>query len=265
MAYRAVVFDLFGTLTRAVRRGGWHQRMAGALGCDPQALSGLLDETFSMRARGGDGRLEIRRLAWRLGHRPSSAEVTEALRLRGRAIRASIQLRPDAMSTLYALRRWGLRTGLVSDCTEDLPRIMARLPIAPVFDATVYSAHLGVTKPHPALFLTVSHRLGVEPAECLYVGDGGGHELSGAEAVGMTAVRLAAPDLARHLTFAADVGWTGLTVTTLAEIFDLVLYQPVDDPYLSITRTRPDDPPTVRVSGSYWANGGADIHPAECR
>lgn len=265
--FRAVVFDLFGTLTRAVRRGAWYQLMARALECDPEVLSGVLDKTFAMRARGGDGRLEIRRIAWRLGRRPTAAQVSEALRLRHRAIRASLQLRPDAMSTLQSLRRRGLRVGLISDCTEDLPAILASLPIAALLDAAVYSAHLGVVKPHPAMYLTVCHRLGVEPEHCLYVGDGDGHELSGAEAVGMTAVRLAAPDLSGHLTFAPDVDFTGPSVTALRQVLDLVPSGPGVGraQFRAAPSHRSGNRVPANAAGSYWAHGGADIHPAECR
>ncbi len=38
----------------------------------------------------------------------------------------------------------------------------------------------------------------------------------------MTAVRLAAPDLADHLVFAADVGWSGRSVTGLVGVLDEV-------------------------------------------
>jgi putative hydrolase of the HAD superfamily len=97
------------------------------------------------------------------------------------------------------------------------------MPIAELLDATVYSVHLGVTKPHPALFQTVCHRLGVRPEQCVYVGDGGGRELSGARSVGMTAVRLAAPDLVSHLVFDREPDWDGATVASLSAAADLAL------------------------------------------
>jgi putative hydrolase of the HAD superfamily len=101
--------------------------------------------------------------------------------------------------------------------------MLPRMPIAELLDATVYSVHLGVTKPHPALFETVCHRLDVRPEECLYVGDGGGRELSGARSVGMTAVRLAAPDLTGHLVFDREPDWGGASVTSLSAAADLAL------------------------------------------
>ena len=44
------------------------------------------------------------------------------------------------------------------------------------------------------------------------------HELTGARLLGMTAVRLDAPDLGAHLTFDADVDWTGPVVDSLDDV-----------------------------------------------
>jgi len=224
LPYEAVVFDFYGTLTQAIRRGAAHDAIARALGCDPPAFRALLDLTFRARARGdlGGGGGMLRELARRLGRRPTDAQLERADRLWQSAVRTSIHLRPDAVPTLSGVRRRGLRTGLVSDCTHDLPPIVAELPIGPLLDAAVYSCALGVVKPDPRLFLTASRRLAVSPAECLYVGDGGGQELSGARAVGMAAVRLAEPDLAGHLVFGVERGWTGPTVRTLTDVLALL-------------------------------------------
>jgi putative hydrolase of the HAD superfamily len=260
--YRAVIFDFFGTLTQAVRRGGWHLHMARILGCDPAAFALLLDQTFTDRAAGGDARIELRRLAWHLGRQPTAAQVTKALQIRHSAVQASIVLRPDALNTLWRLHEEGVPVGLVSDCTEDLPRLMADMPVSALLDAAVYSAHVGVVKPHPALYLTACHRLGVDPTDCLYVGDGGGRELTGARQVGMTAVRLTAPDLGRHLTYTAEASWTGPTTDTLAGVLDLVLRPALPRPRIGMG---PDERRSGAAAGSYWAHGGVRAHAGERR
>jgi putative hydrolase of the HAD superfamily len=217
------VFDFFGTLTGAVKYNRVHARVAQALGCDPVAFTVLLERTYAARVRGelGDARNAMRWIAWQLGRSPTAAQVTEAVRLRRRAMRAALKLRPDAICTLWRLRSAGLRTGLVSDCTDEVPGLVAELPVARLLDATVYSIHLGVGKPDVGLFLTVSRRLGVTPSRCLYVGDGDGRELSGARSAGMTPVRFAAPDLSGHLVFDPEPDWTGYTVRSLSAVVEL--------------------------------------------
>lgn len=223
--YAAVIFDFFGTLTMAMTRGPAHDQAAAALGCEPTAFKAMLDRTYPDRASGRfhDAGTALRHIASQLGRFPSPAQVAKAVQLTTHGVRTATRLRPDAVATLRRLRDLGLRTGLVSDCTQELPAMLPSLPIAGLLDATVFSVYLGVVKPDPALFLTACRRLGVGPQQCLYVGDGGGRELSGARAVGMTAVRLAAPDLAGHLVFDQEPQWTGATVTGLSAVADLVL------------------------------------------
>lgn len=223
-AYGAVVFDFFGTLTRSVQRGPQHAELARSLGVEPEAVRGVLDRTFRARARGRYGSAEatLRWVIEQAGGRPQASQVRAAVPARVNALRADTRLRSDAVSVLTALRRRGLATALISDCTHELPAFLPSLPVAPLLDAKIYSVRLGVCKPDPKIYLAACSELGLRPSECLYVGDGGSHELSGAAAVGMTPVRLTAPDLANHLVFDADTNFAGRTVRSLTEIVGVV-------------------------------------------
>ena len=223
-AYRAVVFDFFGTLTRAVHRGPQHAAIARSLGADPDAVTGVLDRTFRARARGRYGSAEatLRWVIEQAGGRPREAQVKAGVPARINALRADTRLRADAVSVLAALRRRGLATAVVSDCTHELPAFLPQLPVAPLLDASIYSVRLGVCKPDPAIYLAACDELDVPPSECLYIGDGGSNELTGAAAIGMTPVRLAAPDLAHHLVYDADTNFAGRTVRSLTEVVSLI-------------------------------------------
>jgi putative hydrolase of the HAD superfamily len=222
--YRAVVFDFFGTLTRSVRRGPHHAAIARSLGCDPELVRHVLDRTFHSRARGTFGSAEatLRWVSEQAGGRPLRSQVQAAVPARVDALRADTQLRADAVSALRAVKSRGLGTALISDCTHELPAFLPSLPVAPLLDAQVFSVELGICKPAPEIYLAACDRLGVAAQECVYVGDGGSRELSGAEAVGMTAVRLAAPDLSDHLVFDQDSEFRGRSVTSLTEILALI-------------------------------------------
>ena len=222
-AYRAVVFDFFGTLTRSVRRGPQHADIARALGCDPDVVAGILNRTFRTRARGvfGSAEATLRWVTEQAGGRPRSEQLAAAMPARIDALRADTVLRAEAVGTLAALKEHGFATGLISDCTHELPAFLPRLPVAALLDAQIFSIEQGVCKPDPRIYLAACVQLGVAPQECLYVGDGGSRELTGAEAVGMTAVRLAAPDLADHLVFDHDTGFHGRSITDLTEVLEL--------------------------------------------
>ncbi|MEU8237072.1 HAD family hydrolase [Actinoplanes missouriensis] len=227
-AYRAVVFDFFGTLTRSVQRGPQHADIARSLGADPEAVTGVLDSTFRARACGRYGSAEatLRWVIEQAGGRPRPGAIRAAMPARIDALRADTQLRSDAVSALTAIRGRGVRTAVISDCTHELPAFLPGLPVAPLLDAQIYSVELGVCKPDPEIYLAACDRLGVAPSDCLYVGDGGSHELTGAAAVGMTPVRLAAPDLASHLVFDADTNFAGRTVRSLTDVLALLRHTP---------------------------------------
>ena len=223
-AYRAVLFDFFGTVTRSVQRGPKHAEIARLLGCAPEAMIEVLDRSFRARARGAFGSAEatLRWVAEQAGGCPDPADLRAALAARVDAVRSETRLRPDAVRTLSALKRRGIATGLISDCAYELPVFLPGLPVAPLLDTTVFSVQTGHCKPDPQIYLIACRDLGVLPEDCLYVGDGGSHELTGATDVGMTAVRLTAPDLADHLVYDADADFAGPCVGSLTEVVDLV-------------------------------------------
>ena len=223
-AYRAVVFDFFGTLTRSVQRGAQHAEIARNLGCDPEAVVDVLDRSFRARARGlfGSAEATLRWVSEQAGGRPDRSQVRAAIAARVDALETDTHLRPDAVTTLYALKRLGLSTAVISDCTHELPAFLPRLAVAPLLDASIFSVQVGRCKPDPLIYLAACRELGALPEECLYIGDGGSRELTGAAAVGMTAVRLTAPDLVDHLVFDADVDFVGPSVDSLIEVLGLI-------------------------------------------
>ncbi len=220
MRFRAVIFDFFGTLTEAVIRGPAHARIARRLGCDPEAMATALNDSFRARARGDYGSpvAALSRVVSGLTGRPTDEELSRAVADRFDAILADTRLRTDAVPVLRAVRASGLGTGLISDCTSELPVFLPDLAVGPLLDVCVYSIEMGACKPDPTLYRAACDRLGVPARECLFVGDGGSRELTGAQAVGMTAVRLAAPDLSGHLSFDLDTEFRGPAIESLSAL-----------------------------------------------
>ncbi len=226
MNLRAIVFDYFGTLTvatpAAVRRAG-AARVATVLGVDPELFSATISSTFTERSTGrfGDLRQTMEWLAWRCGGRPSEGQVTEACTVRSEIEGTyARQVRADAVATLRFLRDRGLRIGVISDCTHELPELWPSLAVAPWVDAAVFSVTMGERKPHPSLYRAACAGLEVGIDEVVYVGDGGSNELSGARALGIPAVRLVADDAVGALVYDAEDEWTGPVIDGLAALSD---------------------------------------------
>jgi putative hydrolase of the HAD superfamily len=220
---RAVVFDFYGTLTPAASDAIWARdaaAVADALGVPAASMIAMLGESFGERMSGalGDTAQTLRTLAARMGFQPTPEQVDAAARVRQRLQTSLFTPRPEAVPVITSLRARGLRIGLVSDCTSELPAAWPALPLSALVDAAVFSCVEGTRKPDPRLFLAVAGRLGVSPAECLYVGDGGGRELTGAGGVGMRAVLLAGPDWYRHGAVEREADWSGRRISSLTEL-----------------------------------------------
>ncbi|WP_067186759.1 HAD family hydrolase [Microtetraspora niveoalba] len=228
MPFRAVIFDFFGTLTPSTPSHVWDEhaaRSAAELGIPAQDWRAALDASFPERAVGslGDLRATFRTLAGRCGAEVGETMLAAACAARLAAQRELFILREDAVPTLTALRAEGLRVGVLSDCTVELSEAWPSLPLSALVDAAVLSCEVGRRKPDPELFDLAARRLDVTPQECLYIGDGGGRELTGASACGMRAVMLRADDWWDNYAHSREDDWPGPYLSSLKEALGLVV------------------------------------------
>ena len=222
----AVVFDFFGTLTPVSPNEAWASnaaKLAVVFGAPSAAVLQVLDDTFPERISGafGDVRQTMQAIGDRLGVQLSDDQLFEASRIRREVQEAMFALRPEALGVIGALRERGMRIGLVSDCTSELPDAWPGLSLAALIDAPVFSCVERTRKPDPKLFHAVAQRLPADPAACLYIGDGGGRELTGASGIGMRAVLLAGPDWHAHTDHNRDgreADWAGPRVSSLLDL-----------------------------------------------
>ena len=90
------------------------------------------------------------------------------------------------LDAVRAARRSGVRTGLISNSwgagLQYDPGLLDEL-----FDEVVISGDVGMHKPEPQIFELAAEKIGVVPADCVFVDDLR-ENCQGAEAVGMTAI-----------------------------------------------------------------------------
>ena len=216
MKYRAVIFDLWQTLVPwdQEQANRFYDRMADAAGIDQERfreawLSGRKSREIGPIAD------HLQELFGGLGAEPNLHEI---LAMRREWTKRSLRPRPDALETLAELRRRGHRLSLISVCSQDVPHVWDETPFADALDELVFSCDVGISKPDPRIYEIACERLGVEPAECLFVGDGANNELPGAERAGMTALQLRAPG--EPLTPEGEA-WTGPSIQHLSEVLNL--------------------------------------------
>ena len=225
--YDAVIFDLFGTLVDIFSLEEYRillNDLCAVLGVSPADFTSRWDEKADERALGTVPVAEqLAELCRGLGVDVTPEQLARAVEMRVDFVRGVLVPRDDAASTLAALRELGLKIGVISDCSEE---VVAAWPVdaaRAVGGRGGDVAAVGLKKPDPRIYELACERLGVTPEKCLFVGDGGSRELSGASAVGMAAVLIRVPDDAGDGAFRRDAEeWDGARVAALQEVLELL-------------------------------------------
>ena len=98
---------------------------------------------------------------------------------------------PDVVPTLSALLDRGFRLASVTNRGYSGPDFwdeVRQLGLDELFETVVVSCDVGYMKPHRRIYEVTFERLGVEPAECLMVGDDLRADVEGPKTLGMMAV-----------------------------------------------------------------------------
>ncbi len=227
--FHAVVFDLFGTLVHEFPKSDWDlwfEGSAAALDVDPGAFRRGWEATSIERQTGrlGDMEANVRAICRRAGREPDDAQVASALEIRMSLYRKWFVPMPGAFEALTWMRGARYPIALISMCAPDTPPLWRASPLAGLVDVEVFSSEVGMRKPDPEIYRYATERLGVEPINCMYVGDGSYHELSGAAAVGMHAVLVLDPTVDASAINRPDVeDWVGPRIGSLSEVRSLLI------------------------------------------
>jgi putative hydrolase of the HAD superfamily len=229
MKYKAVIFDLFGTLIENFSRSEYaavFKEMADILSVPADEFLDAWAATFDQRATGvfpttGDA---IKSCAIKFNPRVTDTQIERAARIRTDYTRRSIIPREGAIEVLSYLKgAEGYRTGLISDCTCEIPNVWGSTPFASLFNVTVFSCVAGIKKPDPRIYNIAMERLGVKARDCLYIGDGSSRELTGALKVGMHPVLIRDPNESDDTHFIdREEDWRGAEISSLREVMGLL-------------------------------------------
>lgn len=222
--FRGVLLDLFGTLVPASNREARLPHlfaMAKAVGADPARFEHDWSDSDA-RFTGSLGSLEetIRRLAARQAVDAASPAVDRAAAIRLEFSRRALEAAEPVLPALDALREAGLRLALVSDTSDETPRLWPQVPLSRRFDAAVFSCEVGFCKPDPRMYQRALEGLGLRASDCAYVGDGGSHELTGATAVGLRSYfyRFPGQPATPEYRFHPETDWNGPVLRDLREL-----------------------------------------------
>jgi putative hydrolase of the HAD superfamily len=220
MNARAVVFDLWQTLvrwpedeSREVRRG-WSE----SLGLPGERVEEVWNTaSFYRRRETGPIRAALEELQEALG---VTADLDDLLARRLEVTRRALVPDAGVPETLSELRRRGIGTAVVSNCTEEVALVWDESPFAALVETAVFSATAGCMKPEARIYDLACRALDVAPSDCFFVGDGANDELGGAERIGMRPV-LIHPS-GEQPPWDGLASWDGLRITSVSQVLDLV-------------------------------------------
>jgi putative hydrolase of the HAD superfamily len=189
--YRAIIFDLFHTLTSAdilrapgkgtseilgVSREDWNKQL---LVYSEDRLRGEITDPYEI----------IEKMAHAIDPAISIETIQTAVKNRTERFRYALMcIEESTLNTLSKLKSAGKLLGLVSNADVSEIAGWEGSQLEPFFDAVIFSCRVGYFKPEREIYEICLQKLNVLPEECVYVGDGGSDELRGAKDLGMTTV-----------------------------------------------------------------------------
>jgi putative hydrolase of the HAD superfamily len=226
MKFKTVIFDLFGTLIDdfVSSVGDMHQEMAAALNVPYEQFMQIWRQTAEMRIIGAfesvEGNLEY--VCRAMNVYPGAQQIEKAVEIRMKYMRRALEPRPDAVSTPAQLKNHGYKTGLISNCSIEIPILWQETAFADAIDTPIFSSRVRLRKPDPLIFQLACERLGVTPEDCLYVADGEDHELAAAAKVGLHPVLIRTVTQKTSGSHQEAREWQGITISSLPEVLQLV-------------------------------------------
>lgn len=189
---KAVIFDLFETLITEWGHEKYTKRdMSEDLHVPEKAFADCWESLHERQYRGGITFAEsLRYVCGQLGVPADEAVIGRMTKRRTETKSACFDfLHPDIVPLMRELRRRGVRVGILSNCSEEEVGVVRESVLAPLADVLALSHETGLCKPEAAIYRLTAEKLGAEPADCLFIGDGGSRELYGAADVGMKPYR----------------------------------------------------------------------------
>ena len=229
MKYKAVIFDLFGTLVDNYDYIGYASALretSSILKLHHEDFMRLWKETAIKRTTGGFKTLEenLVYICRELNVPVKQFDINLARMVRLDYVALSLAPRKYFIETLSQLKTDGYKVGLISNCSMEVPMLWPNTPFAPFFDVPLFSSTTGIVKPDARIFQMAAEQLGVNPEDCLFVDDNSVN-LTAAAALGMGAVLYAAPEEVEPgvPVKKQEIPWEGPSIKSIEETLDMLV------------------------------------------
>jgi len=156
------------------------------------------------------------------GRQPTPEELARLLHVRHSSLVEQIDAEPYVADVLRSIGRHR-KVGLLSNYPDPVAirDSLHKTDLYDCFDAIVVSGEVGHVKPHPLPFHTLLVKLGVEPAQAVYIGDNWLGDIQGAKRLGMKAIHSTQWDTPEHFEPKPGDFQPDATISHLTELIEM--------------------------------------------
>jgi putative hydrolase of the HAD superfamily len=224
--FKAVIFDLYDTLTYVDKRLYEKKVNSCALLCkvEPEEFSRawkslVVESNLGKFPKTEDRTSELMR---KLGVPELQDSINALASFEHRFLETGILLFEDAISTLISLRNMGLKLGLVTNASPSVRVVLKTHRLEQYLDCAIISSEVGFRKPDEMIYKIVLERLGINPQEGIFVGDGNDEELDGAHRLGIVTVWVKRDIPKYNPMKGSSISSVDYTVSSLTEVIAIV-------------------------------------------
>ena len=219
MKYKAIIFDLFGTLIDNLLSYQYRQilvEITDILSVEQDRFINLWLEYSDERMTGKlNNRESLELVCQKTGLTPTDRILENCQRVFTNHVRSRLDPLSSTLTTLSNLRERGYNIGLISNCSNEVILLWDDSPLASVIQYPVFSSSVGLKKPDIEIYLIAAEKIGVNPGECIFVDDSVEY-LRGARKAGMTGVLIQDKKLNSSINDPHD--WNGPMISSIREI-----------------------------------------------
>lgn len=206
-AYRAVVFDVFGTLAK-IDDPFLRKRVPSLLGVSPREwLRTVRDSLLRVDLVSLEGFVEY--ICTELADDAGRSRRAECRALVEKCL-SEVELFQGVLPLIRFLRRRGFKLGIVSNLSSAHAVPLQRLGVLDAVDAAALSFRVGRIKPDPEIYASVCGELEIEPGDALMVGDSLLNDVRAPAALGFATLYVGDSDAVASVPRTSDLGWLAL-------------------------------------------------------
>lgn len=188
---KAVIFDMYETLiTLCGQKIYMGHEISEDCGIDEPKFREIWDTSDEARATGQRTFEDVIEEILRVNNCYDSKLMEKVVAKRRESKEESFNcLHEEIIPMMKKLKEAGIKIGLITNCFNEERDVIVKSELFTYFDGVCMSCVEGMVKPDERIFRLCLERLGLEPSDCLYCGDGGSLELEVAKRLGMKPVQ----------------------------------------------------------------------------